>query len=110
MPTSLKAVLEGPAPGNLDRVCLDCAPIRQSATSDIGRRNFNDRSMGGMKARRVNAGASHPFYRLFYRHPHWFSSCTKIVLIECLEAPEESPALMSIGVEGQAKRMDFRHH
>jgi hypothetical protein len=61
MSPSLKAVLEGPAPGNLYRVCLDCAPILQSATCDIGRREFNDRSMGRVKARTTNADAFHPF-------------------------------------------------
>jgi hypothetical protein len=49
MSSRLKAVLEGPAPDHLYRVRLDCSPIRQSAADNIGRRNFNDRSMGGMK-------------------------------------------------------------
>jgi len=42
MSSSLKAVFESLAPGNLYRVRLYCAPIRKLATSDIGRRNFND--------------------------------------------------------------------
>jgi hypothetical protein len=70
MSSGLKAILEGPAPGNLYGVCLDCAPILQSATCDIGRRNCNDRSVGGSKAPRINADSSHPFYR----HVDWLSS------------------------------------
>src|ERR1700688_1284570 len=52
---SLKAVLRRRAPGDLYRVCRYCAPIRQSATSDIGRRNVNDRWKGRTKARRLEA-------------------------------------------------------
>src|SRR6266849_1401705 len=43
MAPSLKAVFESLAPGNLYDICLYDAPIRQSATRDIGGRNFDDR-------------------------------------------------------------------
>src|ERR1700722_17106338 len=70
----LKAVFESAAPGHLYRVCLDCAPMCQSAAHDIGRRNFNDRSMRRMKARRVNAAAADSFHR----NGHWLSSCARV--------------------------------
>src|SRR5712691_1084523 len=59
MSSSLKAVFESLAPGNLYRVRLYCAPIRELATSDIGRRNFNDRSRRGGKTRKANADVTH---------------------------------------------------
>src|ERR1700722_1991133 len=43
MSSRMKAVFERLAPGNSDVVCLYCAPMRQSATGDIGGRNVDDR-------------------------------------------------------------------
>src|SRR5258705_5420252 len=58
MSTCVKAILERLAPGNPYIVCLYCAPIRQSATSDIGRGNVNNRQRGGRKAGKADADST----------------------------------------------------
>src|SRR5882757_9627953 len=59
MSSCLKAILESLAPGNPYVVGLYCAPIRQSATSDIGRGNFNNRSRRGGKTGKAGADSAH---------------------------------------------------
>src|SRR3954469_10695703 len=59
MSSCLKAILESLAPGNPYVVCLYGAPIRQSATGDIGRGNFNNRPRGGRKAGKADADSTH---------------------------------------------------
>src|SRR5450631_1449779 len=55
MSPSLESVFESLAPSDLYRVSLYCAPICQSATYDIGRRNFNDRWKRRTRTRKVDA-------------------------------------------------------
>jgi hypothetical protein len=59
MSAGLKAIFERLSPDDPYRVGLDCAPIRQAATGNIGWRDFNDRWRRGAKARTTAADVNH---------------------------------------------------
>src|ERR1700751_6133022 len=61
MPSGLKAIFESLAQGNSYRVGLYRTPIRQPATSNIGRRNRYDRWRRGRKAGKADADVIHSY-------------------------------------------------
>src|SRR5437879_13519409 len=97
MSSCLKAILESLAPGNSDVVCLYCAPIRQAATRDIARGNFDNRQRGGRKTRRADADTTH--------------GCSPEAGIDsCPRSAFFPPGVTTVEVKGESKPMNCRHH